>query len=67
MTDTEPRQPSITRTPPEQPLPYRTGCPDGGVCHHFCDPDPKTEPCFRTLWCAPFSAYNNGQWKEDDQ
>lgn len=45
----------------------RTTCPDGGTCHHVCPPDPKTEPCFRTLWCAPFSAYNDGQWKEGDE
>lgn len=45
----------------------RTTCPDGGICHHACPPDPKTEPCFRTRFCGPFSSYNNGQWKEDDR
>lgn len=40
-------------------------CPDGGFCHHGCPADPDKEPCFRTLWCAPFSDY--GQWKDTDR
>lgn len=54
----------------EQPL---RSCPDGGHCHHGCPADPSQEPCFRTLWCAPFSAYNGGsqerpgQWKDTDR
>ena len=48
-------------------------CPDGGHCHHGCPADPDKEPCFRTLWCAPFSSYNGGSqekpgiWKDDDR
>jgi hypothetical protein len=50
-----------------RPEPERS-CPDGGFCHHGCPADPNTEPCFRTLWCAPFSDYNGGDgWKDDDR
>lgn len=66
MSDTEPQKPSRALIDPPVVV-SRTTCPDGGTCHHVCPPDPKTEPCFRTLWCAPFSAYNNGQWKEGDE
>lgn len=46
----------------------KRSCPDGGFCHHGCPPDPAQEPCFRTLWCAPFSSYNGGNdWKETDK
>jgi hypothetical protein len=40
-------------------------CPDEGFCHHGCPADADKEPCFRTLWCAPFSEY--GQWKDTDK
>lgn len=60
---------SYAKTEPE---PERS-CPDGGFCHHGCPADPNAEPCFRTLWCAPFSEYDGGtpkkpgQWKDADR
>jgi hypothetical protein len=48
-------------------------CPDGGFCHHGCPADPNAEPCFRTLWCAPFTSYDGGtpekpgKWKDTDR
>jgi hypothetical protein len=59
----------VIRTPDEpgwKPSDHRfAGCPDGGVCGHWCGND---KPCFRVTSCAPFTGYYpdepDGSWPE---
>jgi hypothetical protein len=38
--------------------PRRSGCPDGGACHHQC-----LARCFRVQYCGPLSGiYPNDLW-----
>lgn len=40
----------------------RMRCPDGGMCHHDCEPG----ACFRVRGCGPLSGvYPNDEWPEE--
>ena len=56
------RQAILAAQARHEELARRVECPDGGGCHHKC----TQGPCFRVLYCSPFSGvFPEDRWPTD--